>query len=98
MTVPIPGSTEDQRQNLYFAYAYWTPAPSWAVAAQIRYDKFQRDNEVLDPRPLRIQTVSLPVTLRYFAPTGWFAQLGVAYVRQDVERFPFFSRSQSAKR
>jgi outer membrane receptor protein involved in Fe transport len=28
------------------------------------------------------------VSLRYFAPSGWFATLGATWVRQTVERLP----------
>ena len=98
MSVPIPFfGTEDQRHNLYFGYVYWTPAPSWAVEAQMRYDNFRRDDTVSDPRPLHIKTWSLPVVLRYFSALGWFAQLGVTYVHQEVERFPFFGAPSAQK-
>ena len=35
--------------------------------------------------PSRVSTKSVPLTVRYFSPVGYFAQLGATYVHQSVD-------------
>jgi outer membrane receptor protein involved in Fe transport len=50
------------------------------------YQHFHRDNNEGDDRPTDITTVELPLTLRYFHPSGLFGAVGVTYVNQTVKR------------
>ncbi len=85
---------EDQEEQLHRVYAYWTPIPELALSAEFAYDKFEADpGQGTDSIgiPLELETISIPLTARYFHPSGFFAGVGVTYVHQDVRRSPAFS-------
>jgi hypothetical protein len=81
--------TGDARQQLHRLYAYWTPAPRWALRAEYRYQKGRYDEDF----PLIVETGnwgiydlrthSLPLGLRYSHPSGWLADFAVTGYRQD---------------
>ena len=72
----------DRDEMLYSGYLYWTPHPDWAASAQIRYDLFDRGSKGFSPT--QVETLSAPISLRYFNPSGLFAGGAATYVRQDV--------------
>jgi outer membrane receptor protein involved in Fe transport len=79
----------DARQQLHRAYAYWTPAPRWALRAEYRYQKASYSDEF----PLAVEsgnwaifdlrTHSLPLGVRYSHPSGWLADLAVTGYHQS---------------
>ena len=79
----------DDSQQLHRVYAYWTPAPRWAVRAEYRYqnaaysDEFPRGVESGNFAIFRLRTHSLPLGLRYSHPSGWLADVSVTGYRQD---------------
>ncbi|HET6519060.1 MAG TPA: TonB-dependent receptor, partial [Geminicoccaceae bacterium] len=77
---------EDWREEQYRAYLYWTPHTDWALSAELRYEEFERRNGSGLQPPIGLNTLSLPLTVRYFHPSGVFAGLGATYVYQDVDR------------
>jgi hypothetical protein len=77
---------DDQRERRWLAYTYWTPAPSWALSAEIIFETFDRESSPEEFDPKGIDTLLIPVVVRYFAPGGWFAQLGASYLHQEVRR------------
>jgi hypothetical protein len=80
---------EDGDENNLRAYANWTASDNWVLGSEIMYDWFKRSEEVINaprPRPRRVQTVSIPVSLRYFAPSGVFGGVSGTLVNQDVRR------------
>ena len=77
----------DWEEDTHRLYAYWTPAPRWGLGAEIVYDRFEGDEDTLIPNPpLKVRTYSVPLSLQYFMPNGFFAGLGVTRVDQTVER------------
>ena len=59
------------------------------------YDKFDKDSDnfyasVGSQDPLKVTTISVPVGLSYFHPSGFFATAGATFVDQDVDRLPQF--------
>jgi hypothetical protein len=80
--------TGDARQQLHRLYAYWTPAPRWALRAEYRYQKSRYD----DAFPLTVEsgnwgildlrTHCLPLGVRYSHPSGWLADLAITGYRQ----------------
>lgn len=81
----------DHDERTHRAFLFWTPAPRWALSAELVYDDFEAERSVLtvqDVVPEQVETVSLPLWLRYFHPSGFFAGLGTTLVRQEVERSP----------
>jgi hypothetical protein len=74
---------------LHRVYAYWTPAPRWALRAEYRYQQQEYSDEA--PRAVEsgtwaifeLQTHSFPVGLRYNHPAGWLADFTVTGYRQS---------------
>jgi Tfp pilus assembly protein PilF len=81
--------SSDDRQQLHRTYAYWTPAPRWALRAEYRYQKGRYG----DAFPLLVEsgnwgildlrTHSLPLGVRYSHPSGWLADLAVTGYHQS---------------
>jgi len=85
----------DTNEQLHQAYIYWTPFDELAVRAGFAYDKFDRESEdflarVGNQDPLKVETISVPVGVSYFHPSGFFAQVGATFVDQDVDRLSQF--------
>ena len=85
----------DTKEQLHQAYVYWTPFDELAVRAGFAYDKFDRESEdflarVISQDPLKVETISVPVNLSYFHPSGFFAMAGATFVDQDVDRLSGF--------
>lgn len=80
-TVSLDGYGED----FYRAYLYWTPHRNWAVSAEPQFERFERDLEAADNLPIEVETLSLPLAVRYFNSAGFFASLGGTYVRQRID-------------
>lgn len=59
----------DRDETLYSAYLYWTPHREWAGSVEIRYDSFDRDFK--GSGPTQVETLSLPVAIRYFSSLGF---------------------------
>jgi hypothetical protein len=78
------------REQLVDAYLNWTPLDPWAASLEYQLDRFTLDRRIPDDRfrPGKVETMSVPLRLRYFSPRGPFAELGVSYVRQRVELAP----------
>jgi len=75
------------KEGLYRGYLNWTPSPAWAASAEYRLDTFDAKEELfanfMDITP-DLDTISVPLTIRYFHPAGFFARLGGTYVRQEI--------------
>ncbi|MGH8523603.1 MAG: TonB-dependent receptor domain-containing protein, partial [Gammaproteobacteria bacterium] len=72
-----PSDRAEWKEGLYRGYLYWTPSPRWAASAEYRLDTFKQATLDLD-------TISVPLSIRYFHPAGFFARLGATYVRQEI--------------
>lgn len=81
---------EEVREDLYRAYFYWTPVEALALSAEYRFDRYELEeqNDFPDDRVILTETTTVPFTIRYFHPAGFFAGLGATYIQQEVERFP----------
>ena len=85
---PFGPVTEQRDENLLTGYLYWAVNSQIAVTLNASYETF--DNE--DPlafnidAPKRIETVTVPLAIRYFSPTGLFVQVQTTYLRQDLKR------------
>lgn len=81
--------TGDARQQWHRLYAYWTPAPRWALRAEYRYQKGRYGNafpllvESGNWGVLDLRTHSLPLGVRYSHPAGWLADVAVTGYRQS---------------
>jgi hypothetical protein len=80
------GLFEDRDESQHRLYAYWAVDERWALGGELMYDEFenQNDSAVGDLVPTRVKTLSLPLRLNYFHPSGFFAGVAVAFVDQKV--------------
>ncbi len=87
-TISISGgsttTTFSHKEDSYGVYLDWIPHEQWAVNLNVLYETF----DPAAPDDPKVETITAPVTLRYFNPNGLFADLGVSYVHQDVSRPP----------
>lgn len=80
---------EEREERLHRLYIGWTPATWLALQAELVYDRYESETGFatdFDDLPEKVETISLPLGLRFFAPNGFFAGLGATYVHQEVER------------
>ena len=76
---------EDQKEEDYKLYTYWLLGDDWSVTAECEFEKiWEEDNDSADDTT--VDTIRLPVSVRYFSPSGFFSDLTATYVDQDVER------------
>lgn len=82
-----PFKVADQSEDSYRGYVYTTLSENWAFAAEIEASRFDSSSEEgSDPAPLEVRTLAAPLTLLYFDERGFFGNLGVTFVDQDVVR------------
>jgi len=94
LDVPLFGDLSDftkvekQQEELYRAYLYWLPHLNWAIRGEPQFEKFNRAKDLsgLPSRVTQIETLSAPLSIHYFNPSGVFAKLTGTYVLQDIER------------
>ena len=80
---------EQTQENYYNAYLYWMPNRQWAVSMSGLYQTFEVEQDlrgqVFIPRPHYLRTISLPINVQYFDPSGFFAGAGLVYVNQRIQ-------------
>jgi tetratricopeptide (TPR) repeat protein len=94
-TVSLSGESiavfEKWQEQLHRAYVFWAPLPRWSFSGQLLYDTFESEMGLLttfSQIPLSLKTISVPLAIRYFDPSGFFAGVLATYVDQDVIRTP----------
>ena len=82
--------TTNWREQTHGVYLNWAPHPRWVFNARAAYDQFKaqrRDlRDELSDVPEEVRTFSVPLGVRYFDPSGFFAGVGVNFVHQEVDR------------
>jgi len=82
---------EHQNEQLHRAYLYWTPRTDLAIGGEVVYDRFRADEGTLTQGttvPTNLQTISVPLGIRYFHDSGFFAGLRGTLAHQNVDRSP----------
>lgn len=70
--------TNNALESQIHAYFNWTPFPSWSFSIE---DKFEHYNL---KGGYRLETNQLPLTLKYFDDSGFFAQVATTFVWQKI--------------
>jgi tetratricopeptide (TPR) repeat protein len=83
---------DDANDNNYRGYAYWTPTNRIAVRVAYTSDKWKRESEAFSIAsdsqfPVKMDTITVPLNVTYFHPSGFFAGAGVTYVDQEVRKY-----------
>jgi tetratricopeptide (TPR) repeat protein len=88
---------EDRDEQHHRVYGYWTPIDEVAVSGEFIFDRYTAEDGLAtanDNLPERVSTYSLPIGVRLFSPSGFFAGLSGTYVRQEVRRAPTATRAE----
>ncbi len=88
---------QKQNEQLYRAYLYWIFNSNWTIKSEMQFEKFARNHQdkgVDDNEPDRIQTLSLPVTVSYFHPQGFFFNTSINTIKQNLRRKRDFNDNQ----
>ena len=76
-------TSDDREEDTARLYLYWTPHRFWALSAQVVYDVYDggqgADSFVLT----QVDTLSAPLSVRFFHPSGFFSTLTTTPVYQD---------------
>jgi outer membrane receptor protein involved in Fe transport len=83
VTLQQLAGVENRQETQTRGYLYWTLNPRWAIAMTASYERFELSPKVSSFTIL--DTISAPVSVEYFAPTGVFARFGATAVRQDLK-------------
>jgi len=89
LEVPDGRVLDDQDEQRYGVYAHWLPLPELAFSVEFVYDNFeaQLSRANLDSNvPDELDTISVPIGIRYFDRSGLFAGFSATYVDQNVKR------------
>jgi tetratricopeptide (TPR) repeat protein len=80
---------ESRDEQLHRGYVYWMPLPQVALSAELIYDDYDPKSGFLTEFAgvvEKVETLSVPLGVRYFHPSGLFAGAGATYVDQEVHR------------
>ncbi|MDR4517044.1 MAG: TonB-dependent receptor [Nitrosomonas sp.] len=91
-----PVTVEQQKENLYRAYLYLIPNTNWTIKSEPQFETFDRAIIINNNLPIEISTLIIPTSINYFNPSGVFAALSGAFVRQDIERFENFTTEKNS--
>jgi hypothetical protein len=79
----------DAEEKVARAYLFWTPHRWFALSAEYQREKFVNSEDLLAPIvtvPFRnVQTDRLPLSVKFFHPTGFGASLRGTFVKQSGE-------------
>lgn len=97
LDVPFPNylghiTYQAEQEQKLLAYLYWMPHPYWAIQNQVEIEKYDAKANLT-----HIETLSVPLTVRYFRPSGFFAELGTTYVWQQFTGIDFDLRDLQSK-
>lgn len=73
------------KEQLYRSYLYWMPFDRVSARLEYAYEDFSNRDFYQSINTPSTRTHTLPMTLSYFDPIGWFAQMKTTYVNQQVE-------------
>lgn len=80
----------DYRNRIYHAYLYWAPHPFWAATVDFDFEKLYRPAEVAigatgDGRWTQLNSIVVPIAVRFFHPSGFFAGLKGTILEQNLD-------------
>lgn len=76
----------DADESVGRLYLYWTPTDRIAVSTSLFSSRFRQHLDEGDNTPNAINSWLVPISARYFHPSGFFAGIGARYLNQSVTR------------
>jgi Tfp pilus assembly protein PilF len=80
---------EDKEESMHKISLYYILAKNWSFVAELLYDKHESEEgffTVGSQTPVSVTTKTIPLTVNYFNPNGFFASIKGSYVDQEVDR------------
>ncbi|VUX45120.1 TonB-dependent receptor [Candidatus Defluviicoccus seviourii] len=74
---------DSREEDTARVYAYWTPHRFWALSAEVVYDVYDAGQGANSIVLNQVDTLSAPVSVRFFHPSGFFSTLTTTPVYQD---------------
>lgn len=79
----------DRREDRALGYVYWAPHPQLAFSAEGSYERFKRSasdlSVTMGGEPNKVETWVVPLSARFFHPSGFFAGVKGNFVWQKVD-------------
>jgi tetratricopeptide (TPR) repeat protein len=88
---------EDRRERFHNVYLYWTPLRQLGIKAEFMYDRYESEkgfSTEFENLPEQVETISLPIAVTYFNPSGFFAGVAGTFVDQEVKRSELATQGQ----
>jgi hypothetical protein len=84
---PGPFDFEKYQFDLSRAYLNWLIDPKWSVTLEYLYQGLTMEGGqfLRTAYPTQLDTSTVPLNIRYFDPSGFFAGAGATYVHQRVD-------------
>ncbi|SMF93574.1 FecR family protein [Methylomagnum ishizawai] len=82
LAVPRGVDEVNWRETQYRAYLLWTPHPRWTTSLEYFREQFDNSSGF---GALNTRTQTLPLTLSYFDPSGFYTNFKASYFHQDVD-------------
>ncbi|MGB7451579.1 MAG: TonB-dependent receptor, partial [Lysobacterales bacterium] len=73
----------DGEEKFGRAYLHWTIGPTFIIGLDYLYEKFKNEGDVGPAEIVELKTHRVPLSLRYFHPSGFTGRLAVTYVDQS---------------
>ena len=70
------------REALARSYAYWTPSARTSVSVEYLFERLDRTPETSEANVVELRTHRVPLGVRYFDTSGWFAGLSATRIAQ----------------
>jgi outer membrane receptor protein involved in Fe transport len=83
---PSGAVIEDQYENLFRGYLLWAASPRWTVRANVERSTFSRKTPQINDDPTILDTLTIPIGISFFVPSGLTGSATVSHVDQHVER------------
>lgn len=90
---------EDRDEELIRFYGYWLATERMAVTASVVYDRYEAESGIATDfanLPEEVETLSAPLSLRYFSAQGLFLATTGTYVDQEVVRSPLATQADGS--
>lgn len=81
LEVPLTNTIVTREEELYRLYLNWLAAKNWTANTEFRFENYKGGVSTPDS----VETLYIPLTLRYFRESGIFASLGGTLVNQNVK-------------
>jgi len=86
---------ETRRDDLYHIYLFWLPSSYWSLNMEYQLSKIDNTTGL---GPTKLNTTRTPISIRYNHPVGFYSDLRITLVKQEVElpSASFFAQTEES--